>query len=182
MRATVLAAALVLAGAPLAWGLDPAPEPYREAALAGNVGVVAGRAYEERRRPADAERALVGTVVTLVPRSPKLLDEVGRIRPPAPPAAVAAHPRLAIGLGRRVEAPRERRAGQHQRRREDRRPHRPASPGGRVRQRSWIQSHCSGTRRTAASIAALHRIVSSMISRSTSPVAGRSSGGWITTG
>ena len=40
MRATVLAAALVLGGAPLAWGLDPAPEPYREAALAGNVGVV----------------------------------------------------------------------------------------------------------------------------------------------
>lgn len=80
MRAPVLAAALVLAGAPLAWGLDTAPEPYREAALAGNVGVVAGRAYEERRRPADAERALVGTVVTLVPRSPKLLEDLDAIR------------------------------------------------------------------------------------------------------
>jgi hypothetical protein len=80
VRAPVLAAALVLAGAPLAWGFDTAPEPYRAAALAGNVGVVGGRAYEERRQPADAERALVGTVVTLVPRSPKLLEDLDAIR------------------------------------------------------------------------------------------------------
>ena len=80
MRAPVLAAALCLAGAPLAWGLDAVPGPYREAALAGRVGVVAGRAYEEPRRPADAEPGLAGTVVTLVPRSPRLLDELDTIR------------------------------------------------------------------------------------------------------
>jgi len=80
VRAPILAAALVLAGAPLAGGFDTAPEPYREAALAGNVGVVAGRVYEERRQPTDAERGLVGTVVTLVPRSPKLLEELDAIR------------------------------------------------------------------------------------------------------
>ena len=81
MRLAGAALALVLAtAAAAAEPLDVLPEPYRRAALAGDVGRVVGSAREEPRRPTDPEPPLVGTAVTLLPRSPRFLDRLESIR------------------------------------------------------------------------------------------------------
>lgn len=80
MPTVALAMALVLLLAAVAQGLDIEIAPYREAAQAGAVGAVMGRAYEERRTPTGADRPLIGTTVTLVPRSGTLLRTFERLK------------------------------------------------------------------------------------------------------
>src|SRR2546422_5530705 len=76
-----------------------------------------------------------------------------------------------VGDGRRRDAP------ERQHPRERARDHGPPSAAGRVRQRSCVHSHCSGTCLIAVSIAAVQRMVSSTTARSTSFTAGGASGG-----
>ena len=80
MIARALAEVLALWSIAAASVTDMRVDAYRQAASAGAVGTVTGHAREERRRPGDAERPLVGTVVTLVPSSPALLARFEEIR------------------------------------------------------------------------------------------------------
>jgi len=72
---------LLLAGgsAPIP-ALDVPTEAYREAAAAGAVGTVAGRAVADPQRPGEPPASLADVSVTLVPRSSALLVELDRIR------------------------------------------------------------------------------------------------------
>lgn len=86
MRALAVALGLVL-GLALARGIagaadafDVEPRAYRDAAAAGAVGAVAGRAYEERRRPDAPDHPLAGVAVTLVPRSAEFLARLNAIK------------------------------------------------------------------------------------------------------
>jgi hypothetical protein len=78
--ARALAGVLALWSVAAASVTDVRVDAYREAASAGAVGTVTGHAREERRKPGDVERPLVGTVVTLVPYSPALLARFEEIR------------------------------------------------------------------------------------------------------
>lgn len=80
MTVRVLAAGVLLAGVAAAQGLDVDLPAYRDAEAARAVGAVSGRAYAERRTPADAEQPLTGTVVVLVPRSAELVGRLEEIR------------------------------------------------------------------------------------------------------
>lgn len=80
MIARVLAAALLFGSVAAASGADVRVDAYRQAASAGAVGIVAGRAWEERRKPGGIEQPLVSTVVTLVPHSPALMARLEEIR------------------------------------------------------------------------------------------------------
>jgi len=76
----IAAALLTLALAAGAEALDVAVAPYRQAAQAREVGVVAGRVYEESRTPRGPVRPLTGTTVILLPRSPALLTSLERFK------------------------------------------------------------------------------------------------------
>jgi hypothetical protein len=78
MRAPVTA--LVLWSVAAAYALGTDLEAFRRAAAGGDVGTVTGRAFAERRRPAEAEQPLVGTVVTLLPRSAELVGRLETIK------------------------------------------------------------------------------------------------------
>jgi len=78
--ARALAGVLALWSVAAASVTDVRVDAYREAASAGAVGTVTGHAREERLKPGDVERPLLGTVVTLVPYSPALLARFEEIR------------------------------------------------------------------------------------------------------
>ena len=80
MIARALAGVLALWSVAAASVTDVRVDAYREAASAGAVGTVTGHAREERLKPGDVERPLLGTVVTLVPYSPALLARFEEIR------------------------------------------------------------------------------------------------------
>ncbi len=60
--------------------LDVPTEAYREAAAAGALGVLVGRAVGDPQRPGEPPPSLPDVSVTLVPRSSALLVELDRIR------------------------------------------------------------------------------------------------------
>jgi hypothetical protein len=53
---------------------------YRAAAASGATGAVAGRVYEESRRPATPDHPLAGAAVVIVPRSGDLLKKLEEIK------------------------------------------------------------------------------------------------------
>lgn len=74
----------------------PVPRPldvpfpaYRQAAAAGAVGAVDGRAWQERRRPTDADVPLAGLAVALLPASADFLERLEAIRAGARASAEA---------------------------------------------------------------------------------------------
>lgn len=75
---------LALAVALAVWTAGPVValeiSAYLAAASAGTAGEVAGRAYEERRRPDVADRPLEGTMVTLLPQPAPLASRLDDIR------------------------------------------------------------------------------------------------------
>jgi len=60
--------------------LDVGIEPYRQAAQASEVGVVAGHVYEESRKPGGPVKPLTGAAVALLPRSEALLTSLERFK------------------------------------------------------------------------------------------------------
>jgi len=59
-------------------GIDAAS--YRAAAASGAIGTVAGRVYEERRRPETPDHPLAGTAVIMLPKSDDVLRKLEEIR------------------------------------------------------------------------------------------------------
>lgn len=72
--------ALLLWTVAAAYPLDADLEAFRRAVARGDIGTVTGRAYAERRTPDGAEQPLVGTVVTLLPRSAELVARLETIK------------------------------------------------------------------------------------------------------
>jgi hypothetical protein len=68
---------LLVAATPVA---DISLDAYRAAAAGGRAGALSGQVYLERPRPRDAERPLVGTAVSLLPRSETLFRRLDEIR------------------------------------------------------------------------------------------------------
>src|SRR5207247_5033137 len=87
--ACALAAVVALGSVAAGSVADVRVDAYRQAASLEAVGTVTGHAREERRRPGDIERPLVGTVVTLVPHSSALLARLEEIRAHARDSASA---------------------------------------------------------------------------------------------
>jgi len=87
--ACALAAVVALGSVAAGSVADVRVDAYRQAASLEAVGTVTGHAREERRRPGDIERPLVGTVVTLVPHSSALLARLEEIRTHARDSASA---------------------------------------------------------------------------------------------
>ncbi|PYM90215.1 MAG: hypothetical protein DME04_23855 [Candidatus Rokuibacteriota bacterium] len=75
-----LALVLVLAHPVAAQALDVQTERYQAAATAGAVGTLTGRVFDERRRPAAAERPLSGVSVILLPRSAEFLRKLDEVK------------------------------------------------------------------------------------------------------
>jgi hypothetical protein len=71
---------VVLALVGTAEALDVDVAPYRQAALAKDVGVVAGRVYEEPRKPSGPIQPLVGATAVLLPRSEAVLASLQRFK------------------------------------------------------------------------------------------------------
>jgi len=93
----IVAAILALALATRAEALDVDVAPYRQAALAKDVGIVAGRVYEESRKPSGPVQPLAGATVILLPRSEALLASFQRYKDDArasSKAFVAAAPAM----------------------------------------------------------------------------------------
>ena len=63
-----------------AQALDVLPGQYRAAAAAGAVGSVAGRVYEESRKPDGPDQPLAGAAVTLLPRSAQFLEKLEAVK------------------------------------------------------------------------------------------------------
>lgn len=59
-------------------GIDT--QSYRAAAVSGAVGAVAGRIYEERRRPQTPDLPLAGTAVIVLPKSDDVLKKLEEIK------------------------------------------------------------------------------------------------------
>jgi len=53
---------------------------YRAAASSGAFGAVAGRIYEERKRPEAPDRPLAGAAVTVLPKSAEILKKLEEIK------------------------------------------------------------------------------------------------------
>jgi len=70
--------------ASLASSPDAAPaintDSYRAAAASGSVGGVAGRLYEEAKRPATPEHPLEGAAVVVVPKSSEVLRRLEEVK------------------------------------------------------------------------------------------------------
>ena len=81
-RITLIAGALlvIVLAAASAEALDVSLEPYRQAAQANEVGVVAGHVYEESRKPGGPVKPLTGAAVALLPRSEALLTSLERFK------------------------------------------------------------------------------------------------------
>jgi hypothetical protein len=83
MTATLLARGLLvvlLLTATVARALDVDLEPYREARRSGTLGSVAGRVTAEPTRPELPGRPFVGATVTLLPRSPILVQKLETLK------------------------------------------------------------------------------------------------------
>lgn len=80
MKSALLAVLLLAGTAAVALELDVPTETYQQAAEAGAVGTVAGRALADPKRPGERPASLTDVSVTLVPRSEALLVELERIR------------------------------------------------------------------------------------------------------
>jgi hypothetical protein len=76
----VLALGLVALSVRPAQALDVLPGQYRAAAAAGAVGSVAGRVYEESRKPDGPDQPLAGAAVTLLPRSAQFLEKLEAVK------------------------------------------------------------------------------------------------------
>ena len=79
-RLAATALVLALSGAALAHGAGINIESYRAAAAPGAVGAVAGRIYEERKRPETPDRPLAGAAVIVVPKSADVLKKLEQIK------------------------------------------------------------------------------------------------------
>jgi hypothetical protein len=71
-------ALLLLLAEPAALDVDVAA--YRQAGLAGEVGVVSGHVWEEPRTRNGSPRPFTGTTITLLPRSQTLVLELERLK------------------------------------------------------------------------------------------------------
>jgi hypothetical protein len=71
---------VILLWAGVAQALDVDLEPYREARRAGALGSVAGRVLAEPARPNAPGRPFTGTTVTLLPRSPILMETLENLK------------------------------------------------------------------------------------------------------
>jgi len=71
---------LILLWAGVAQALDVDLEPYREARRAGALGSVAGRVLAEPTRPDVPRRPFAGTTITLLPRSPILMETLENLK------------------------------------------------------------------------------------------------------
>ncbi len=80
MSARLALVGLLVAAAAFAAALDVPTERYRQAADAGAVGTIAGRAFEEPRRKTEADRPLGDVGVTLLPRSEDFLARLGAMK------------------------------------------------------------------------------------------------------
>jgi hypothetical protein len=80
MIGRLLVLGLLLAQPPALLAWDVAPDRYRAAAAAGQVGSVTGRVYDERRRPDGADQAFAGAAVTLMPRSAEFLRKLESVK------------------------------------------------------------------------------------------------------
>lgn len=76
----IAAAVLAFALAGGAEALDVDVTPYRQAALAKDVGAVAGRVYEESRKPNGPVHPMAGATVVLLPRSETVLASLQRFK------------------------------------------------------------------------------------------------------
>src|SRR5262245_46811243 len=74
----LLVVILLIAG--VAQALDVDLEPYREARRTGALGSVAGRVIAEPTRPDLPGRPFVGATVTLLPRSPILMETLENLK------------------------------------------------------------------------------------------------------
>ena len=74
----LLVVILLIAG--VAQALDVDLEPYREARRAGAIGSVAGRVLAEPTRPDLPGRPFVGATITLLPRSPILMETLENLK------------------------------------------------------------------------------------------------------
>jgi len=79
-RLGVVAGLLVLAATVLAQGMDVPLDGYRRAERRGDVGVVRGRAFEERRKPSAPDLPLAGIAVSLLPHSEAWLSRLEAIK------------------------------------------------------------------------------------------------------
>jgi hypothetical protein len=76
--AGLLAVAIASATPAQAAGIDT--ESYRAAAASGAIGGMAGRIYEERKRPQGPDHPLAGAVVIVLPKSPDVLRKLEEIK------------------------------------------------------------------------------------------------------
>jgi hypothetical protein len=76
--AGLLAVAIATATPAQAAGIDTAS--YRAAAASGAIGGVAGRIYEERKRPQGPDHALAGAAVIVLPKSADVLRKLEEIK------------------------------------------------------------------------------------------------------
>ena len=76
--AGLLAVAITTATPAQAAGIDA--EPYRAAAASGAIGGVAGRIYEERKRPQGPDHPLAGAAVIVLPKSADVLRKLEEIK------------------------------------------------------------------------------------------------------
>jgi len=72
---------LVIATVPApAGGAGIDTQSYRAAAASGSIGAVAGRIYEERKRPQTPDTPLAGAAVIVLPKSDELLKKLEEIK------------------------------------------------------------------------------------------------------
>jgi hypothetical protein len=76
--AGLLAVAIAAATPAQAAGIDT--ESYRAAAASGAIGGVAGRIYEERKRPQGPDHPLAGAAVIVLPKSADVLRKLEEIK------------------------------------------------------------------------------------------------------
>jgi len=76
--AGLLAVAIASATPAQAAGIDT--ESYRAAAASGSIGGVAGRIYEERKRPQGPDHPLAGAAVIVLPKSADVLRKLEEIK------------------------------------------------------------------------------------------------------
>jgi hypothetical protein len=76
----VVAGLLALGATVLAQGMDVPLDGYRRAEKLGDVGIVRGRAFEERRKPSAPDLPLAGIAVSLLPHSEAWLSRLEAIK------------------------------------------------------------------------------------------------------
>jgi len=79
-RLGVVVGLLALATTALAQAMDAPLDGYRRAERIGEVGIVRGRAFEERRKPSAPDLPLAGIAVSLLPHSDAWLSRLEAIK------------------------------------------------------------------------------------------------------